>query len=164
LLLGCSSGGNHEDTTTTSYDEGRRAFCQGFCAGLVRCNLDGYDCVPYCLDHYQPTGVRGEALASVGTCEKSADCATLGSDEPASACFAEVAAAEPLREQLISYCESAARNYFECNIWWSVDDCLGTMGTWEDELLRQAQICHLDKCSELEGCEDSVFNPKEAAR
>ena len=168
MLLGCSSGGDDDDTQAAqapSYEQGRRALCQGFCAGLARCDLANTgDCVRVCIADYQPTGTRGSALVAAGACAEAADCETLGSDDPTKACFDEARAAEPLREGLIHYCESAARAYFRCNNWWSVDDCVSTMGLWDDALLEQAEHCHNAPCNELADCEKSVFSPDEVAK
>ena len=135
--------------------------CQGFCAGLYRCGLADHGCTEGCIAEYQPLGFRGSALAAVGACAKLADCETLASDDPTKACFEQAGRAEPLRAELLDYCESASRAYFRCDNWWSIEDCTESMGVFEDDVLARAQMsCHGRDCDALADCETSIFNPE----
>lgn len=144
-----------------SYAEGVADACHGACIGWQRCGLSGSGCEAACTDSYDPRGARPESLSAIGECLKTESCATLDSDKPFRPCFDKVRAAEPLREQLIAYCESAAASYFECNIWAPIEDCVHIMGTWSDDVLKAAARCFdHESCEAREACHTNVFeNP-----
>jgi hypothetical protein len=161
LLGGCSSGGTAADMSSASQpmDDGRPAFCQGFCDGRDRCGQADPNCNANCLDQAQLKGIRPSALAAVGECARTEDCKTLELDNPTAHCFEKVQQAEPLRQAVIDYCESATLNYFRCNFWWSVEDCTLAVNAWQDDVLQRAQTCHLAACSRLFDCEKAIFEP-----
>lgn len=148
-MLACSS-----DRETDSYANGLAALCDGLHEGFRRCGLPGAES-SYC--GYDPQGFRGSALAAVGACLRTEDCAQLGTDQPGEACFAEVRSTLPLSEGVIDYCESAATAYFRCNIWWEVEDCTQQVGLWSDDVLALAMTCHDHTCDTLETCEKLSF-------
>lgn len=163
-LVACSSGGSDDGDASAStagdYETGRRAECQGLCDGYRRCGFADSACDDGCLSDFHPLGARGNFLAAVGKCLRDEDCDTLLTDDPSSACVDEVSAAEPLREAVVNYCESAGRNYFRCNIWLSLEDCANRVGAWEDDVLRAATMCLPKACDEQTSCEQAVFHPE----
>jgi hypothetical protein len=152
VIGGCSSGGEPD-----AYAEGVAALCRGACAGFQRCGLGGSECSQNCMDNYHPHGVHSSTLAVVGECLRDEDCETLAAEDAFEPCFESAAQAEPLRDQLLAYCESASLNYFRCNLWWSVEDCTHTMGAWDDAMLRAAMPCHDRACDDLRACEKASF-------
>lgn len=152
---GCSTG-DAED----SYHEGVVAVCRGACDGYRRCGLATSGCYQGCFESYDPRGIRGSTLAVVGECLRDEDCATLTSEESLRPCFESAAQVEPLHEASLAYCESASKNYFRCNIWWSVEECTHVMGGWNDAVLGAAQLCHELRCEDIQDCEKTTFeNP-----
>lgn len=147
LASSCASGG-----------EGTTGFCDGLCAGLSRCSLTDAGCSVRCVDNYHPTGVRTDALGAIGSCLSDESCDVLSSADPVTDCFERVARDVPLRPALVSYCKSAARNDYRCNIFFSVDECTASMGLWEDSVLGRAQACHENACASLSTCEKAVFD------
>jgi hypothetical protein len=152
LLCACSSD---DEPRPGGYEAGLAALCDGLQDGYERCKLTGQR-RSYC--GYDPVGVDGSALAYVGDCLRSdAHCVHLGSDQPAETCFEAAAGAAPLRQTTVDYCESASLNYFRCNGWWAVDDCLSQMRLWNDATLRDAMTCHDLACDALPDCEKAAF-------
>lgn len=81
----------------------------------------------------------------------------LASDEAFAGCAERVAQTEPVRDALLSYCESAALGNFNCSRWWEIQDCTETMSLWEDALLARAEQCHALACDEMDRCEAAAF-------
>lgn len=150
-LLSCAA----DDPTLD--ERGRFALCQGACRAFRRCALTDAGCELRCTERYDRGGVRSSALLSIGPCLEEADCESLDDDSAFSACAVRAARAEPLREAVIDYCESASKNLFRCDIWWSVEECAHSVGFWEDEVLGNAKSCHELECAELRICERSAF-------
>jgi hypothetical protein len=150
-LCACERGSADQD------EVGRDDFCAGYCDGLVRCGLAGSNCFSACADGYHPTRTRASGLSAVGACLSHESCDVLDTDDPAGPCFDRVAAQEPLRQELLSYCESASLNYFRCDGFWAVEECTSSMGLWKDEVLSQAQACHSESCDALNPCEKQAF-------
>ena len=112
------------------------------------------------MQDFNPAGVREGVLAEVGACLAEQPCEVLATDTATDVCFYEVSAATAMTaptQVLIDQCEGRAQRYFECNIWWSVDDCLAGMAFWSDDVLIEAGACLREKCSGLEECETAVF-------
>jgi len=156
LLGACASA-----DAPKSYSEGVADACYGACVGWQRCQLADASCYSACIASYDPRGIRSESLTAVGQCLETETCATLDSEEAFGPCFDKVRESEPLRDQLVVYCEAAAAGYFDCNVWWPVEDCAHTMGVWNDDVLRAATRCFGRKdCDAREACENDVFeNP-----
>jgi hypothetical protein len=154
LLAGCSGD------DPSSYERGVSDICHGACVGWQRCGISDGSCESNCVANYDPRGMRGDSLSKVGQCLERESCDTLASDEPFSPCFDQAATLEPLRDELLAYCEDVARGYFNCNIWWSVEDCTHTMGLWNDDVLKAAALCLDHNCPDISGCEKATFeNP-----
>jgi hypothetical protein len=131
--------------------------CHAICAGHARCGRIRSGCEAACAAGYEPRGIRGSGLLRVAACLEEQPCETIVNDTALEPCFRRAAAAEPLRDLLITYCESASRNYFRCNDWWPVEECTQRASLWTDETLAAAITCHEQDCDELRTCEDAVF-------
>ena len=164
VLLGACSSGSADDPAADAmpdvgYEQGRQTECHGLCAGYEHCGFMAPTCDADCLDGYNPVGVRGSVLEAIGACMQDDDCDSLGSDDPSAACFARVEAAEPLRQAVVDYCESATLAWFRCDSWWPVEECATSMSIWQDDVLEHARSCHPKSCQDLDTCEDQIFNP-----
>lgn len=154
-LLGCAV----DDPTI--YDRGRLAVCKGACRAFRRCLLTDAGCEARCAANYEPGGIRPSALLRIGPCLEEADCASLDEDTAFASCAKRAALAEPLRDAVIEYCESASKNLFRCDVWWSVEECAHSVGFWEDDVLNAAKGCHGLPCDALQSCERSAFGSGE---
>ena len=151
VLVGCGA----EDPTIE--ERGRFAICQGACRAFRRCGSTDAGCEVRCAERYEPGGIRPSALLSIGPCLEEADCVALDEETAFSACAQRAARAEPLRDAVIDYCESASKNLFRCDIWWSVEECANSVGFWEDEVLGNAKSCHDLDCEALPTWERAAF-------
>jgi hypothetical protein len=162
-LAACSSGGSDDDNDVVdpqqAWERGRDDACHGLCDGERRCGTALPRCDDACIETYQPLAMRAEVLTAIGKCLTKESCETLATDNPSDACVAEVAAAEPLRTEVVAYCESATLAYFQCNSWWELEACAARMGIFEDDVLLRARACHVKPCTELFDCETKVFEP-----
>jgi hypothetical protein len=150
-LLGCATD------DPSAYDRGRLAVCESACEGYQRCSLADSRCLASCANDYHPHGIRPSALLHVAKCLKGSSCVDLESDTAFQQCTERAARAEPLREAVIEYCQSAAKSYFECGSFWPVEECSQSAGVWEDEVLADAGQCHERECDALFDCEHEAF-------
>jgi hypothetical protein len=149
-LLGCGDD-------PTDFEQARLAMCHSTCAGYERCGLVAGGCEAACAESYDPRGIRPSGLLRIAECLETQSCAAIIGDTALEPCFKREAAAEPLRDRVITYCESASRNYFRCDDWWPVEECTRTVSLWTDETLAAAHACHDLECAELDVCENAVF-------
>jgi hypothetical protein len=154
--LGLSLVGCYADDPT-AYDRSRLAVCDSVCDGYVRCGLTPRSCESLCAAGYHPRGVRASVLASVAECLKHQPCAAIVNDSAFTPCVEQAAEQEPLRTEVIAYCESASLSHFRCDNWWSVEQCAHASALWTDETLAAAKDCHERDCEELVTCEGAVF-------
>lgn len=155
VALGLGLGGCGDDS-----DAGRIHFCGGLCAGMQRCGLTDSECGTRCLANFEAHGERESGLGVVGDCLRNERCDILAGDKPFDSCFDQAAKQEPLRPALKSYCESASLNDFRCNVFWPVEDCVHSMGLWDDATLQSAQSCHERSCETRDACESGVFKSR----
>lgn len=157
VLAACSHGDYRPESETAA--ESEQIFCRGYCKSAERCGTGDGTCELACQDSYSATWARPSALADVGRCmERLQSCESWSGEDPSEPCFDEVRASLQPNEFLIDYCESASQRFFECSAWWSVDECLTTMGLWADAVLGQALACHENEvCQEMFDCEVAVW-------
>lgn len=154
-LLGCSSG------DPSVYDRSRLAVCESVCRGYQRCRLTDALCEARCASIYEPQGIRPSALFHVASCLEQLDCAVLASESAFEKCTIEAGAAEPLRDAVLEYCESAAQSLFQCDRWLPVQECTAAVGVWSDERLADAQVCYAEACDAIDDCQHLVFGAAE---
>lgn len=135
----------------------RSAICNAYCGAVRACRPVVSSCESNCFADYDPPGIRPAALEAVADCLPTRSCAELDGEQPFSACFDQYEEHPILTPPLIDYCESAALHYFECDTWWSVDECTHAMSIFSDETLIDAQRCHTFDCERLRSCEANVF-------
>lgn len=152
LASGCSSGS----------DSSAERFCDGFCAGMVRCGDwlgSKRECESDCV--VRQTGLSDLSAgftADYGECMGEAECSLLYAESTSEACWSEARANARPSSDVRAYCAHFAEQAFECGYTDTRSQCEVNHAIWADGVIDRLSGCvGAADCEQFFSCSDDVF-------
>jgi hypothetical protein len=156
LATGCGSSDSGESAAAL--------WCEGVCAAVVRCGLQGANCEANCVRQEPSLAAQtASGAAAQKPCLAQLSCTAIGGDDTAwktetDACWKQAIMTVAVTARARQFCPKHAMTWFDCGYTLSVDDCEHDYSMWNDAIINQVALCD-DKqsCDEFQACEKSVF-------